>query len=227
MTLGQLFKNKRNELGRSLEQISASTRIHIKTLTALENDEYAELPARTFTRGFIITYCKALRLDSNEVLKNYHDFLDSKFSERSARDKGHQGYVFEGKELEQNKRWMVIGATLAVFFAISVLLIFKPQNSHRKEKHKEFVEEASPAPGTNDEDATDTEVAAPNLIAAIPSITASPHLATSATPIASVVPAVAVVAITSPSPTASPSATATPAPVAVRYPKRRQAQQGR
>lgn len=74
MTLGQLLKSKRSELGRSLEQISAATKIHVKILQALENDQYSELPARTFTRGFIVTYCKALKLDSDQVLKNIMTF---------------------------------------------------------------------------------------------------------------------------------------------------------
>ena len=195
MTLGQLFKNKRSELGRSLEQISASTKIHTKILTALEGDQYVELPARTFTRGFIVTYCRALKLDSEQVLREYHDFLESKFNERRDRDQGHQGYVFEGKELEQNKRWMVIGATLAALFAIAVLLIFKPQNHHRKEKHKEFAEEEMAAT----EGAPEADVPAPTLTTAvtIASTAASP----------SATPAVTATATPSVSPSASPSAT--------------------
>ena len=51
MTLGQVLKNNRLELGKSIEQIATATRIHVKVLKALEEDQYGELPARAFTRG--------------------------------------------------------------------------------------------------------------------------------------------------------------------------------
>ncbi len=143
MTPGILFKQRRLELGKSLEQISASTKIHIKILIALEEDQYGDLPARAFTRGFIVSYAKALGLNGNHIISQYHEFLEEKYAERKNRDKGHQGYVFEGKELEQNRRWLIFGASAAAIFAIAVLLVFKPQNHKRKEKHKEFTEEAT------------------------------------------------------------------------------------
>ncbi len=143
MTLGSHLKQRRQELGRSLEQLAASTKIHIRILSAIEEDRYSELPARAFTRGFIVNYAKALRLNPKEILDHYHDFLEAKFSERPDRDHGHQGYAFEGRELEQNRRWMVVGGSLAAVFAIAVLLIFKPENHRRKEKHKEFEGETS------------------------------------------------------------------------------------
>ncbi len=141
MNLGEYLKNKRIESGRSLEQVAASTKIHIKILTAIEDNRYSELPARAFTRGFIVNYAKALKIDPEQLLKDHEAFLEEKFAERVQRDQGHQGYAFEGKELEQNKRWMVIGASVALVFALATLLVFKPQNHKRKEKHKEFEEE--------------------------------------------------------------------------------------
>jgi cytoskeletal protein RodZ len=138
VTLGAHLKKRRLELGRSLEQLAASTKIHIRILSAIEEDKYSDLPARAFTRGFIVNYSKALKLNPSEILETYHAFLESKFSERPDRDHGHQGYAFEGRELEQNRRWMMVGGTLAAIFAIAVLLIFKPENHRRKEKHKEF-----------------------------------------------------------------------------------------
>jgi cytoskeletal protein RodZ len=143
VTLGQLFKQKRLESGRSVHQLAALTKIHIKILSAIEEDVYTDLPARAFTRGFIVNYAKALKLNPDEVMKEHHDFLEQKFAERGARDKGHQGYVFEGKELEQNRRWLVVGTSIALVFAAATLLVFKPQNHKHKEQHKEFEEEAA------------------------------------------------------------------------------------
>jgi cytoskeletal protein RodZ len=197
VTLGAHLKKRRLELGRSLEQLAASTKIHIRILSAIEEDQYSELPARAFTRGFIVNYTKALKLNPGEILETYHAFLESKFAERPDRDHGHQGYAFEGRELEQNRRWMMVGGTLAAVFAIAVLLIFKPDNHRRKEKHKEFEGEptakqapsASPsAPGQSiyfppEEIASKNTLERPNPAGfALPSATASPSPTPAITP---------------------------------------------
>lgn len=170
MTIGQLFKQKRLESGRSLEQYAALTKIHIKILSALEEDSYGGLPARAFTRGFIVNYARALKLNAEELLKEHHDFLEQHFAERRSRDKGHQGYVFEGKEIEQNRRWLVIGATIALIFAGATLFVFKPQNHKHKEQHKEFQTEVDANGETSPE----------SLQAAIPVLKGSPSLTVSA-----------------------------------------------
>ncbi len=222
MTLGQLLKSKRIEMGRSLEQVAASTKIHLKILSAIEEDHYAELPARTFTRGFIVNYAKALKLDTDQLMKDYHDFLEQKFNERPNRDQGHQGYAFEGKELEQNKRWMVVGASIAAIFAISVLLIFKPQNHKHKEKHKEFedesaetsqpLDETSSATGTASSISTSTSVS----VATTTVNSSSSPSAANGFEIPSQSPASS--SLSTPPPKPSVTATATPAPTATSTP---------
>lgn len=193
MTLGQVLKEKRSSTGRSLEQISASTRIHARILQAIEEDRYADLPARTFTRGFIVNYAKALGLNPEELLKDHHDFLEQKFSERPDRDQGHHGYAFEGKELEQTRRWTWIGLGAAGLFALAVVLVFKPGNKSRKEKHKELA----------------TELAAESP--AEPSPSASPG---SSTPSPSPMAGTSAIASATPTPSPLPPPVATPAPTA-------------
>ena len=239
MTLGQVLKSKRLELGRSIEQIATATRIHVKVLKALEADEYSELPARAFTRGFIIAYCKAIHLNSDDVLRDYHDFLESKFKERPEKDHGHQGYAFEGKENDLNRRRLLIIAGGAAFFAILTLLFFKPQNHKHKEKHKELIAEeaeigaaealASPSPaiagspspvmvGVN---ASSSTPSSPTTIAALSSASPSPVPAetqkASATPIAKTTPTAVPTTAPTVAPTAAPSAS--PAAVAQSTPK--------
>ena len=149
MTLGQILRAKRIEMGKSLEQVAAITKIHTRILTAIEEDRYSELPARAFTRGFIVNYAKALKLDPNEFLREHHDFLEQRFAERPTRDQGHQGYAFEGKELEQNRRWMWLTLSGVGAFGLAVILIFKPGNHKQKEKHKEFATETGKEPAEN------------------------------------------------------------------------------
>ncbi len=216
MTLGQLLKDRRNELGKSIEQISTATRIHVKVLTALEEDRYSLLPARAFTRGFIITYCKALQLNPDEIMKSYHDFLESKFSERPEKDQGHHGYAFESSENDQKNKGLIIVASIAAFFAIVTLLFFKPQNHKRREKHKELIAEevelaAAEAQLKAASDALQG-TASPALTA--PSQTPSVSTSTVASPVIAATP---IVATTTPAASNSPvttTVTAAASPIA-------------
>jgi cytoskeletal protein RodZ len=228
MTLGQILRAKRTEMGKSLEQVAATTKIHTRILSAIEEDRYSELPARAFTRGFIVNYVKALKLDPNEFLRDHHDFLEQRFSERPTRDKGHQGYAFEGKEIEQNRRWMWLTLSGVGAFGLAVILIFKPGNHKQKEKHKEFAgnaeasasPSASPALSTAAPSPTETKSNLKSIgITETPQSTesaipfrkptapATPSVSASATPTAaSPAPSAPPVAAASPTPTASPKA---------------------
>jgi len=230
VTLGQVLKSKRLELGKSIEQIATATRIHIKVLKALEEDQYADLPARAFTRGFIIAYCKALQIDSEQILRDYHDFLESKFAERPEKDHGHQGYAFEGKEQERTRRWQFIIAGGAAFFMVLALLFFKPQNRKHKEKHKELIaeeaeiaaNEATLAPSVTpvDPNAANASVTPTATLNASPSaaIVANNFVIAAPSPSSSIAAPTSTInatptPIASPIPTATPVATATPTPI--------------
>lgn len=215
LSLGEVLKNRRIALGRSIEQLSALTRIHAKTLKALEENQYSELPARAFTRGFIISYAKALGLSGEELVKIYHDFLEEKFAERPNREKGHEGYTFESKEKEQNKRWLITLGSVAAVFAVVVLLFFKPQNHKRKEKHKEFAEESPVAATTTPSDIDAGAIGLPVINSPNSRTSTMPSVAASAIPKASPTPTIATV---KPSPTATPETSPSTSPTPVTDP---------
>ena len=70
-SLGGLLREKRLEMGMDLAEIAADTRISIKVLRAMEDGDYAALPADAFSRGFYALYSQLLELDTEEVLRLY------------------------------------------------------------------------------------------------------------------------------------------------------------
>jgi len=204
VTIGQKLKQKRIESGKSLEQISALTKIHMKILNSIEEDRYSELPAKTFTRGFIVNYAKALKLDPDALLFEHQAFLEARFNDRQARDQGHHGYAFEGKELEQNRRWTWLALAFAGVFTLAVVLVFKPGNHKSGEKHKEYaVEESSPSPSE-----LSPAIAALNPA---PSASSSPAAAAATSmPVTTPTP----MAASTPSATSAPVTASSPAPLA-------------
>lgn len=70
-SLGQYLKRTRITLGYDIPQMVAETRISTSNLTAIEDDDYASLPADAFCRGFYAIYAKALGLDAEEIVGRY------------------------------------------------------------------------------------------------------------------------------------------------------------
>ncbi|MCR8656326.1 helix-turn-helix domain-containing protein [Paenibacillus endoradicis] len=71
--LGEVLKKARLEKKMSLEEIQDVTKIRKRYLEALESGDYNVLPGKFYIRAFIKNYAEAVGLDSEEVLKYYHD----------------------------------------------------------------------------------------------------------------------------------------------------------
>jgi len=70
-TFGENLRREREMRGVTLEEISESTKISTRLLTALENDRFSELPGGIFTRNFIRAYAQYLGLDEEHALSEY------------------------------------------------------------------------------------------------------------------------------------------------------------
>ncbi len=73
-SFGEYLKSLREERGKSLEEISLSTKIAITNLQFLEQDRYELLPPRVFVKGFIRSYVEELGLNPEEALRLFDRF---------------------------------------------------------------------------------------------------------------------------------------------------------
>ncbi len=71
MDIGSKLKEKRQDLGLSVEDISARTLISVKYLQAIEENKFSEIPADVMTLGFIKNYSVALGLNPDEIISEY------------------------------------------------------------------------------------------------------------------------------------------------------------
>jgi len=71
--LGEVLKKARLEKGMSLDDIQDVTKIRKRYLEALELGDFKVLPGKFYIRAFIKNYAEVVGLDSEEVLKYYHD----------------------------------------------------------------------------------------------------------------------------------------------------------
>ena len=75
---GAFLRSVREYKNVSADEIMNVLKISKNYLTALEEDDFARLPASVFVRGFVIQYAKALKLDHEKLTKAYMSFLTSK-----------------------------------------------------------------------------------------------------------------------------------------------------
>lgn len=70
---GSYLKHERELRGVPLEEIADVTKVHIRFLQALENNEFDQLPGEVFIKGYIRSYAKVIGLDSEEMVTAYDE----------------------------------------------------------------------------------------------------------------------------------------------------------
>jgi cytoskeletal protein RodZ len=73
--LGVWLRQRREELGISLEQVAEDTRIRVRYLEALETEKFEALPDPVVGRGFLRNYATYLELDLPEAASRYAQFF--------------------------------------------------------------------------------------------------------------------------------------------------------
>ena len=81
-SLGQFLKQQRERKGYSLEDAQEETKIQIKYLKALEQENFDILPGEVFTKGFIRSYADYLGLDTQEAMSKYYTLRGTKQEEQ-------------------------------------------------------------------------------------------------------------------------------------------------
>lgn len=80
--VGEILKKTRFEKKLNLGGVEKATKIRLKYLQFLENDDYQRLPGLTYTRGFIKNYGEFLGLSSKELLAVFRRTIDERRSFR-------------------------------------------------------------------------------------------------------------------------------------------------
>lgn len=68
---GPALRRARMRRGVELDQISEVTKVGVKYLKCIEAEEFEDLPASVYVRGFVTAYARAIGLDPRRVSKSY------------------------------------------------------------------------------------------------------------------------------------------------------------
>jgi cytoskeleton protein RodZ len=70
---GSRLKSAREAAGLSLDQVAQQLKLAPRQVRALEDEDFAQLPGRTFARGFVRNYARLLNLDGDNLLSMLPD----------------------------------------------------------------------------------------------------------------------------------------------------------
>lgn len=70
-SFGQRLQREREMRGITLEEIAASTKIGTRSLRALEDEDFDQLPGGIFNKGFVRAYSKYLGIDEEQAVADF------------------------------------------------------------------------------------------------------------------------------------------------------------
>ncbi len=132
---GQILRNAREQKGWAIAKAEEVTKIRIRYLEALEEENYRILPGSTYVKGFLRTYSKHLGLNPDEVVSLY------KLSEVSEPQPKLESLTHTPRKRPQWLKPVALAVTglLAVFIVIGIANLSKNQG-------KPISSEFTPAP---------------------------------------------------------------------------------
>ncbi|MFN3678987.1 helix-turn-helix domain-containing protein [Thermosynechococcus sp.] len=156
--IGAFLRDKRLELGLSLEELAAKTLVRQSILAAIENASLEELPEPVYTQGFIRRFADALGLDGKSIAANFPTVVEP--AERPDKPSVSRGGM--GWQLRPVHLYLMYFALVAAAVA-ALAYLFRPQPQSITDLTPAPTPTASPSPIP-----TPTVAATPTLSPTIP-----------------------------------------------------------
>jgi hypothetical protein len=153
--VGTILRQARNRRKVELSEVEAATRIRLRYLRAIEDEEWDVLPGGFYTRGFIRTYASFLGLDGERLVGDYRASV-----ERWQRPPAEQTQSQPGSGASSRGRFGVpiAGLVVAAVIAVAAIAIVAIPSGDGGEGSPAA---RSSGPSTRDEAAPKTRPASP------------------------------------------------------------------
>jgi cytoskeleton protein RodZ len=116
--IGSVFREARNRRKVDLSEVEAATRIRVRYLRAIENEEWDVLPGGVYTRGFIRTYAAYLGLDGERLADDFR-----KGVELAGRPATPEPRVASASGKTPGRRWPVPRASWIAVAAVILIAV--------------------------------------------------------------------------------------------------------
>ncbi len=147
--VGRSLKEKREDLGITLEEVASQTQIKLEFLESLEEETYHHLPDPSYLTGFLRRYATFLGLDADSVVKAFQEQISRPLMARF------EPIARETPSARARKRWrrpLLWGVAVILTAAVSFLIVHSishrmANQSGRPPVFEEAGEEISPPAG--------------------------------------------------------------------------------
>jgi len=147
-TAGSELRAARTAAGLDVDIVAQQLKLAPRQVQALEDDDYARLPGRTFVRGFVRNYARLLQLDPDDIVSllpgaDVAPSLERPTITPSGRPMGE--LPAEAAQRRSWARWAIPLAIVAIVVAAGVYEFRRPQGEPRRMT----LDKAAPAPITS------------------------------------------------------------------------------
>lgn len=118
--IGSTLREARNRRKVDLGEVEAATKIRLRYLRAMENEEWDVLPGGPYTRGFIRTYGAFLGLDGERLAEEYSRGASVVEGERPPRSTAAEHLVHSAPGRSRGRR---SGRTLAIAISLGLVAV--------------------------------------------------------------------------------------------------------
>ncbi|HJL16199.1 MAG TPA: helix-turn-helix domain-containing protein [Sandaracinaceae bacterium LLY-WYZ-13_1] len=141
-SLGSYLRNERELRQISLEEIAQTTRIPLRMLQHIEEDDLDALPGEVFARGFIKSYARSVGLDADEVL--------SRFGEPEPEDEAAPAPITAITPPERGRRFGIAIALviLLILFTLALSIVLRPRHRDTPIELSDAVHSVEAAPAS-------------------------------------------------------------------------------
>ena len=73
LNIGALLVAARNHTALNQSEVASQTKLPLRTIQALENDEFEKLPEYTYVRGYLRLYAQVVGIDAKDVIEAYDE----------------------------------------------------------------------------------------------------------------------------------------------------------
>ena len=121
-TIGKYLKRVRETCGYSLEDVAGITRINLRYLEAIEEDDFAKIPGETFSHGFIRSFARCIGISDEDISRKIRETLKT---EPQAVNTQNQDDMAERSVVRKpGKARIILPAAAAVILAALLIVLF-------------------------------------------------------------------------------------------------------
>ena len=121
-TIGKYLKRVRETCGYSLEDVAGITRINLRYLEAIEEDDFAKIPGETFSHGFIRSFARCIGISDEEISSKIRETLKTEPQAVNTQD---QDDMAERSVVRKpGKARIILPAAAAVILAALLIVLF-------------------------------------------------------------------------------------------------------